>query len=146
MQFHSSYMSPSTNVNKHPSNTTKIIHLHAYDCHCSQKCSSILNCSTASQSNNPSGPKLGPMIDDGAPCSAIGKTELLIQARGSATSSNDLICPLPESMSHMKFSQFGSGAHASAAKPIIGSSSIQFCTDYGNTISVRHIVVDGSSP
>lgn len=49
-------------------------------------------------------------------------------------------------MSHMRFWQFGSEEHASAAKPILGSATIQFRSDSGNTISVRHIVVDGSSP
>lgn len=69
----------------------------------------------------------------------------MIQARGSALSIDDLISPLPSSTSHFGFWQFGSGDHASIAKPILGSSSITFLSDSGNHIYVRHIIVDRSS-
>ena len=56
------------------------------------------------------------------------------------------IAPLPTAISHFRYWQFGSGQHASPAKPIRGSTMLRFRSDAGNEIEIRHIVIDGSSP
>lgn len=41
--------------------------------------------------------------------------------------------------------QYGSGSHASSKKAIIGSVEIYISTDSEDLISVRHLVIKGSS-
>ena len=84
---------------------------------------------------------LGPMVDDGAPYSALGSTELRLLGM-----TDDSLDPIPESISSFKFWQFGSGAHSSPAKPILGSKNINFKSYSGQMITICHIVVSGSSP
>ena len=84
---------------------------------------------------------LGPMVDDGAPYSALGSTELRL--RGICDTSLD---PIPPAIKNFKFWQFGSGAHSSPAKPILGSKHLFFKSDSGHNISICHIIVSGSSP
>lgn len=89
------------------------------------------------------------MVDNGAPYSAIGYSELSILIRSihlSTASIKSMISPLPDSTSDFQFWQVGSGQHASSAKPIIGSVVIDYKSDSGYKISIRHIVVEGSSP
>ena len=57
-----------------------------------------------------------------------------------------LISPLPDSIAHYRYWQFGSGTHASEAKPIRGSVLLNFISDSGSTITIRHVVISGSSP
>ena len=96
--------------------------------------------------NDPDQTDLGPMVDDGAPYSALGIVELALVCQPRSDSIEDLITPLPESISQFRFWQFGSGKHASPAKPIRGSVMLNFKSDSGSLISIRHVVVDGSSP
>lgn len=83
-------------------------------------------------------PRLGPIVDDGAPYSSIGSTELQL-LRGSKTLDLD---PLPEVISDFKFWQFGFVAHASFAKPILGSAMLQFKYDQGRPLKIHHIIVE----
>ena len=50
------------------------------------------------------------------------------------------------SISKFRFWQFGTGAHSSPAKPILGSTFLKFKADSGQMIKICHIVVSGSSP
>ena len=84
---------------------------------------------------------LGPMVDDGAPYSALGSTELRLLGL-----SDDNLDPIPSTIATFKYWQFGSGAHSSPAKPILGSTKLYFRSDSGQKISICHIVVSGSSP
>ena len=68
--------------------------------------------------------KLGPMLDDGAPYSAIGQVELNLLTHNSS-----ILDPLPKSISDFLYWQFGSGGHSSPAKPILGSTLLHFKSD-----------------
>ena len=46
---------------------------------------------------------LGPMVDDGAPYSAIGLTELTLVHPSCADSLDYFISPLPESIAHFRY-------------------------------------------
>lgn len=95
-----------------------------------------------SQYTNKGSPRnLGPMVDDGAPYSALGVVEL------------KMICPnvskfdpIPRPISGFRYWQFGSGCHSSPAKRILGSTILNFKSDNDRIVAVRHIIVDGSSP
>ena len=90
--------------------------------------------------NNPPHCDLGPMLDDGAPYSALGIIELKMLRPIIDMD------PIPSPISEFEYWQFGSGAHSSAAKPILGSTNIKCKSDHGSPISIRHIIVQGSSP
>lgn len=89
------------------------------------------------------------MVDDGAPHSTIGYSELSILIRlthNSTASVKSMISLLPDSISNLQFFQFGYGQYAISAKLVIGSGVIDFRSHSGTKISIRHIVVEGSSP
>lgn len=72
-------------------------------------------------------PILGPMIDNGAPCSLIGQVEMLDLSSLiiSKTEFSDLE-PMPEAFGNRTLRQYGVGAHTSDERPIIGSVMIKF--------------------
>ena len=83
-------------------------------------------------------------MDDGAPYSAIGENELNY-LRTRVLSLPLQIEPQPAELRQYSFWQYGSGSHASARRRIIGSVVLFATTDNGNSISIRHLVVSGSS-
>lgn len=89
-------------------------------------------------------PELGPLLDDGAPFSSIGEIEL-------RTISSTLIYPQPpieENPVELKgydMWQYGSGAHKSPEKIILGSVEIFVRTKKKSVVSIRDLVIQGSS-
>lgn len=53
--------------------------------------------------------------------------------------------PIPDSLASRPFWQYGVGAHASQAKPILGSILLDATSDDGVTVKIRHLVIEGSS-
>ena len=92
--------------------------------------------------NNCSNDVLGPLVDDGAPYSAIGYIELQLLLN----SVNDVeIDPMPSCLENATQWQYGSGEHSSAPRKILGSYVLTLISDNGNEVRIRHLVLDGSS-
>ena len=92
-----------------------------------------------------SGAMIGPLVDDGAPYSAIGMAELKLLLEHSAGDGDIELDDIPEALDGHTHWQYGTGQHASARRPILGSVKIDARSDGGATVSIRHLVLDGSS-
>ena len=99
--------------------------------------------SLSSFSNVPS--QLGPMVDSGAPYSAIGVPELCVLWSSLGRQHITEYDPIPSAISHYAFWQYGSGAHSSAPRRILGSVVLTCYTDSKRPICIRHLVIEGSS-
>lgn len=86
---------------------------------------------------------VGPLVDDAAPYSAIGEMELHIMSKGLIEP--PLIEPKPEMFADYDTWQYGSGEHGSARKSIIGSVELLCRTDREKLVSIRHLILAGSS-
>lgn len=89
--------------------------------------------------------QIGPLLDDGAPYSGIGLVEFkLIQS---------ILLPhwkgrydyLPSCVQDRPFSQYGTGTNSSKARKILGSVLLSARNDRGTTISIIHLLIEGSS-
>jgi len=98
-----------------------------------------------SNDSNLIGSPIGPLLDDGAPYSGIGEEEFnMIQK---------YVCPewtggygmLPDIVKNRPYWQYGIGSHASKSRRIIGSVVITARSDQGGDVSIRHLVIQGSS-
>lgn len=54
--------------------------------------------------------------------------------------------PKPECLADYTHFQYGTGEHYSASRKIIGSVHIDAFADSGLKFSIRHLLLDGSSP
>ena len=99
-----------------------------------------LHCNVAVTSN-PSF-NAGPMVDDGAPFSAIGNTELML-IRKHVLSIDFVLEPKPTDLNQYCYWQYGNGSHSSPGRHILGSVVLYAWTDNRNRISIRHLVLDG---
>lgn len=80
--------------------------------------------------------QIGPMVDDGAPFSAIGEVELRYHSRrllGGSVHLLDKASELGDSM----YWQFGTGSHASPSRRILGSVILSLLTDSSNVITIK---------
>lgn len=94
---------------------------------------------------NPNDPhSIGPMLDDGAPYSAIGFDELQSLSKYILPNWNGTLDPIPDSISDRPYWQYGVGAHAIPVRAIIGSIIFNVRTSDGSNIELRHLVLDGS--
>lgn len=86
----------------------------------------------------------GPVVDVGAPHSAIGLTKLRIfQSDDHSTFLK--LDPKPAALRSYKYWQLGIGNHSSDRRPILGSVKLSLISDSGNEIQICHLVVQGSS-
>ena len=88
---------------------------------------------------------IGPLCDDGAPYSGLGQCELNILRSVLLPNWDGVLDPIPDKLASRPFWQYGVGDHASQAKPILGSVLLQAVTDDGVPVSIRHLVIEGSS-
>lgn len=88
---------------------------------------------------------VGPLLDDGAPYSGIGMSELQLLSQLLLPLWNGTLDPVPDCISGRANWQYGIGDHASASKPIIGSIVLEARSDDGGKVYVRHLVIAGSS-
>lgn len=95
--------------------------------------------------NNNSCSIVGPMLDDGAPYSAIGIEELRSLYLSILPNWNGSLESIPEKIADRPFWQYGVGAHARAARRILGSVILNVNIPGGYTVQLRHLVLDGSS-
>lgn len=100
--------------------------------------------SLTASSATPSPRRKGPLLDDGAPYSAIGIVELRLLSGLKHIDARHLE-PKPPSIAHFDWWQYGQGDHASTRRRILGSFNITAMSDSANLIRIRHLIVDGSS-
>ena len=98
-----------------------------------------------SSSGTVSSQELGPLVDDGAPYSAIGVVELKLLAKQFGLPHDWSIKPVPDSFKGHSHWQYGTGEHASPAREILGSTVLSAQSDSGRTICITHLVLQGSS-
>ncbi len=104
---------------------------------------SLVGSAASTTVNVPS--ETGPLVDDGAPYSAIGMTELL-----SLSNKLDINIPIklesiPSSLNGHTHWQYGTGAHSSSVRRILGSIVLTACSDTGRDVKITHLVLEGSS-
>lgn len=104
----------------------------------------VANASRCHQQSDNRFNETGPLVDDGAPFSAIGEVELnLLRSRLEYVSPS--LLDKPPQLQQFDSWQFGVGEHASAARAILGSVEICVRTDSHKLVSIRHLVIAGSS-
>lgn len=84
------------------------------------------------------------MVDDGSPFSAIGDVELRFHQKPLADREM-VLDPKPSELYGCDFWQFGAGGHASRRGRVVVSIVLLVTTDPENQITLRHIVIEGSS-
>lgn len=85
---------------------------------------------------------LNPLVDDGAPYSAIGYVELQLLLNHMNGFSLDSI---PSCLEGVIKWHYGSGEHSSASRNIMGSFMLTDISDNGIELLIRHLFSDGSS-
>lgn len=84
------------------------------------------------------------MIDGDAPFSAIGVVELKLLFSSQGENLEDERDPFSTDIAHYRWWQYGTGLHSSSCHAILGPVTLNCQTDNGNSITVRHGVVEGS--
>lgn len=86
---------------------------------------------------------LGPLLEDGSPYSALCKAELccLINLNFKSV----VLDPVPNHVSCYKYWQYGQGQHSSTLRDVISSFKLDFSTDIGTHVTIKHLVVNASS-
>lgn len=87
----------------------------------------------------------GPLVDSGAPYSAIGIVELAVVAAVILPRWNGQLDAVPNAINNCRYWQYGNGNHASEPRKINGSISLPCRTDTNTVVWIRHLVLDGSS-
>ena len=90
-------------------------------------------------------PFLGPLVDDGAPYSAIGNIELRLLQDQFGYEIDAQFDSIPDSLDGHTHWQYGIGQHSSAPRRILGSVLLSAQADSGRKVNIRHLVLDGSS-
>ena len=80
--------------------------------------------------------QIGPIIDGGAPYSAIFVTELCVIRSSLGLPSLTKYDPLLDSISHYKYWHYGGGSHSSEKRLILGSVSLTCYSGYCKPISI----------
>lgn len=86
----------------------------------------------------------GPLVDRNSTYSAIGQAELKLLADHLVLRLNPSLALIPEQLKGYNHWQYGKENHACQPRNTIGSYVISARTDYGNTIRITHLVLDGS--
>lgn len=109
--------------------------------------SSVLHAASTNSSTDSDTKKtaaFGPLVDDGAPFSALGEVEMRT-LKSSLIYADPPIEDKPPELQGYDTWQYGSGAHRSAAKPILGAVTLFVRTKNNCLISVKHLLIKGSS-
>ncbi len=105
-------------------------------------CANRISCTKHNTTNKD---LIGPLVDDGAPYSAIGVIELLLMSDDISDINDIKMDPIPSCLEGYSHFQYGTGNHSSKARKIIGSVILTVKSDNSNYINIRHIVIEGSS-
>ena len=88
---------------------------------------------------------LSPLVDDGAPYSAIGLIELNSLARQLNISKPLELDNIPKRLDVHTHWQYGTGEHSSPRRRILGSIVLTAIADSGRKVLITHLVLEGSS-
>lgn len=88
--------------------------------------------------------ELGPLVDNGAPFCPVGNVELRAMSKRLFNQKWVIGEKSPE-LSEFDFWQYGSGSHSSSSPRIVGSVALSAVTNNGKPVSIRHLVIEGSS-
>lgn len=83
------------------------------------------------------------LVEDVAPFSAIGKTELFVCCRRSLAG-DVVLCKIPDVLSHCEYWPYRNDLHASEGGKILGSARFHLRTGHKAAVSIRHLVVEGT--
>lgn len=83
--------------------------------------------------------ELGPLLDDGAPYSAIGQVNLSLLSNHLGLSENPKIDAIPQALGIHTHWQYGIGEHASPACRILGSIVLTATSDQGTPVQITHL-------
>ena len=87
----------------------------------------------------------GPLLDDGAPYSAIGIVELKLLFKELGKTFPKRLQKVPEALNGYSHFQYGTGSHASQTRAILGSIVLTAYSDSNRKVDITHIVISGSS-
>ena len=88
---------------------------------------------------------IGPLLDDGAPYSGMGFDDFKTIQPYVLPSWSGKLDPIPPKIASRPFWQYGTGAHSSETRSIIGSVLLSVCSDQGAEVQIRHLIISGSS-
>ena len=88
---------------------------------------------------------VGPLLDDGAPYSGIGLHEFTVLQPMLLPKWNGKCDAIPYEFNDFPYWQYGSGSRSSEKRKLLGSININLTSDQHNLISIRHLIIDGSS-
>ena len=100
---------------------------------------------SSSKSNLITNVTIGPLLDDGAPYSAIGLHELKIISMDLLPNWSGDLDIVPASLKGCTKWQYGVGEHSSAESEILGSIVLSAISNHGSPVMIRHLVLQGSS-
>ena len=88
---------------------------------------------------------VGPLLDDGAPYSALGADELSALAPQLVPGWNGGLDPIPDALHGCTSWQYGTGEHSSPARDNLGSIELHAVSVGSTILRSRHLVLRGSS-
>ena len=88
---------------------------------------------------------IGPLLDDGAPYSGMGMREFRAIQPMVLPNWSGKLHKLPDTIADRPFWKYGSGAHSSEVRRILGSVYLNATTDEGVSVRIRHLIIEGSS-
>lgn len=135
-QFHATNSAKNTRSNAVLNFNTAISSLNLLNNHTTLSTLLFNQCSTKSAN---------PLVDVGAPYSAISAVELALLRYMVDQPENKTYGAMPNYVSHYRWWQYGSGEHASQRPRISGSAMLSCGSDGANLVSISHFVVEGSS-
>lgn len=88
---------------------------------------------------------IGPLLDDGAPYRGMGLREFTVWQRNLLPHWKGTMDAAPDVLQDYSYWQYGDGDHSSDPGKILCSVPLCIKTDEGNVMSVRTLVIEGSS-
>lgn len=89
--------------------------------------------------------EIGPLLDDGAPYSAIGEVELKLMLEENNMQYPEKLNPKPIALDGYTKLPYGSGSHSSKARDIFGSIVLTVLSERKCPVHITHLVLSGSS-
>lgn len=126
--------------NNSDGNNSSFMNFMAKICN-NESCSSLVVSNIGCSSSN----SLGPILDSGAPFSAIGVTELIVLRKSIGVSPLNSYDPIPRQLASYKYWKYGVGSQSSSKRLIMVYVVLNCRSDLKCQISIRHLVIQGSS-
>lgn len=88
---------------------------------------------------------VGPLLDDGAPYSGMGLADFQVLQPLLLSDWNGELLSLPKHLQSRPYWQCGNGEHSSETRKILGLVLLSSRTDNGDTVTICHLIIEGSS-